>query len=114
MVDHASDNLRRLMSRLGLTVEQLADRSRLDPRTILGILDGSNRPHAKTLHRLAAALEVSPDEFFVDPAQLVYRCFDQATNPVVAEVVEDHPEMFSGWTEADYEELNSRFGMGVH
>jgi len=95
-----------------MTIEQVAAKSRVDQRTIQGILDGSKRPHARTLHRLAAALAVSPDEFFLDPARLVYRCFDQATNPLVAEVMENHPESFSGWTEADYEELNSRFGTG--
>jgi transcriptional regulator with XRE-family HTH domain len=112
MVDYSGDNLRRLMTRMGLTIEQVVARSGLDVRTIKGILDGSNRPHARTLHRLAAALQVSPDEFFLDPSHLIYRCFDRATNPVVAEVVEGHPALFSGWTEADYEELNSRFGTG--
>jgi len=112
MGDHSGENLRRLMTRMGLTIQQVAARSRLDLRTVKGILDGSNRPHARTLHRLAAALQVSPDEFFLDPSQLIYRCFDRATNPVVAEVVESHPALFSGWTEADYEELNSRFGTG--
>jgi transcriptional regulator with XRE-family HTH domain len=112
MPDHSGDNLRRLMTRLDVTIEQVAARSALNPRTVKGILDGTNRPHARTLHRLAAGLGVSPDEFFVDPAQLVYRCFDQATNPVVADVVESHPELFGGWTEADFEELHSRFGTG--
>jgi len=112
MPDHAGDNLRRLMTRLGVTIEQVAARARLDRRTVKGILDGTNRAHARTLHRLAAGLGVSPDEFFVDPAQLVYRCFDRATNPVVAEVVESHPDLFCGWTEADFEELHSRFGTG--
>ena len=112
MSEYSGENLRRLMTRMGLTIEQVAARSRLDLRTVKGILDGSSRPHARTLHRLAAALQVSPDEFFLDPSQLIYRCFDQATNPIVAEVVESHPSLFSGWTEADYEELNSRFGTG--
>lgn len=112
MSDHSGDNLRRLMTRLGMTIEEVAARSRIDVRTIKGILDGASRPHARTLHRLAAGLGVSPDEFFVDPAQLVYRCFDRATNPVVADVVENHPELFSGWTEAEFEELHSRFGTG--
>ena len=98
MADHASDNLRRLMTRLGLTIDQVAARTRVDRRTVKGMLDGAARPHARTLHRLAAGLGVSPDEFFVDPAQLVYRCFDRATNPVVADVVETHPTLFSGWT----------------
>ena len=83
MVDFAGDNLRRLMTRMGLTIDDVTAKSGVDQRTIQGILDGSKRPHAKTLHRLAAALMVSPDEFFVDPARLAYRCFDQATNPVV-------------------------------
>jgi len=112
MPDHSSENLRRLMTRLGMTIEQVAAQSRLDSRTVKGILDGTNRAHARTLHRLAAGLGVSPDEFFVDPAQLVYRCFDRATNPVVADVVEAHPDLFGGWTEADFEELHSRFGTG--
>jgi transcriptional regulator with XRE-family HTH domain len=112
MADHTSDNLRRLMTRHGLTIDQVAARTRVDRRTVKGMLDGAARPHARTLHRLAAGLGVSPDEFFVDPAQLVYRCFDRATNPVVAEVVETHPTLFSGWTEAEFEELHSRFGTG--
>jgi transcriptional regulator with XRE-family HTH domain len=112
MPDHAGDNLRRLMTRLGLTIDDVASRTRVDRRTVNGMLDGAARTHARTLHRLAAGLGVSPDEFFVDPAQLVYRCFDRATNPVVAEVVEGHPGLFSGWTEADFDELYSRFGAG--
>ena len=52
------------------------------------------------------------EEFFVDPAQLVYRRFDRQTNPVVAEVIEDHKELFHGWTEADFDELHSRVGAG--
>ncbi len=112
MPDHSGDNLRRLMTRLDMTIDQVAARTRLDRRTIKGVLEGAARPHARTLHRLAAGLGVSPDEFFVDPAQLVYRCFDQATNPVVADVVESHPKLFGGWTEADFEELHSRFGTG--
>jgi transcriptional regulator with XRE-family HTH domain len=112
MADHASDNLRRLMTRLDLTIHQVAARTRVDRRTVKGMLDGAARPHARTLHRLAVGLGVSPDEFFVDPASLVYRCFDQATNPVVAEVVHRHPELFAGWTDADFEELHSRFGTG--
>ncbi len=112
MADHAGANLRRLMTRLGLTIDDVAARARVDRRTIRAILEGAHRTHARTLHRLAAGLGVSPDEFFVDPAQLVYRCFDRATNPVVAEAVEAHPELFRGWTEADFDELHSRFGTG--
>ncbi len=112
MADHVGTNLRRLMTRLGLTIEDLAARARVDRRTIRALLAGEHRPHARTLQRLAAGLGVLPDEFFVDPAQLVYRCFDRDTNPVVAEAVQNHPELFRGWTEADFDELHSRFGTG--
>ena len=52
------------------------------------------------------------DEFFVDPAQLLYRRFDRRTNPMVAEVIETHGALFDGWTEADFDELHSRVGTG--
>lgn len=112
MADFAGENLRRLMSQMGLTMDHVVARSGLDHRTVLGILDGSKRPQSQTLHRLAEGLEVSADEFFVDPARLVYRRFDRETNPIVSEVVESRPELFEGWTEAEFEELHSRFGAG--
>jgi transcriptional regulator with XRE-family HTH domain len=112
MSDYAGENLRRLMADRGLSIRQLAEKTGLDQRTIRGILSGSNTPHARTLHRLAHGLGVPVDEFFVHPSQLLYRRFDRATNPVVEEVIEAHRELFSGWTEADYDELHSRVGAG--
>jgi transcriptional regulator with XRE-family HTH domain len=90
----------------------VAERTGLDDRTIRKILRGRNRPHARTLHRLAEGLGVSADELFVEPSQLLYRRFDRETNPLVAEVVQSQPALFHGWTEADFDELHSRFGAG--
>ena len=112
MADYTGDNLRRVMAQLGLTIGQVVEKTGLDKRTVKGILDGSNKPQPRTIHRLAAGLGVSANEFFLDPAQLLYRRFDVQTNPVVQEVVEAHPEQFSGWTAADFDELHSRFGTG--
>jgi transcriptional regulator with XRE-family HTH domain len=112
MSDHARENLLRLMAAGGLSICGVARRTGLNERTIRGILSGGNKPHAQTLHRLADGLGVKVDEFFVDPAQLLYRCFDRHTNPVVAEVIETHGELFDGWTEADFDELHSRMGAG--
>ena len=81
MSDHARENLLRLMAAGGLSVRRVAERTGLDERTIRGILGGGNKPHAQTLHRLAEGLGVKVDEFFVDPAQLLYRRFDRQTNP---------------------------------
>ena len=105
-------NLRRIMTNQGLTIGELVRRSGLDRRTLRGILDGRKRPQPRTLHRLAVGLGVSSDELFLDPAQLLYRRFDRFTNPVVQEVVGQSPELFAGWTEADFDELYSRFGEG--
>ncbi|MCR4412282.1 MAG: helix-turn-helix domain-containing protein [Thermoguttaceae bacterium] len=112
MANLPQENLRRLMTRAGLTIEQLADRAGVDCRSIRGILDGSNRPHARTLHRLAEGLGVDADEFFLDPVRLLYRRLDRQTNPLVAEILQAHPELTEGWTAADFDELHSRFGTG--
>lgn len=111
MTDYAT-NLRRLMARQGLTLDDVVARSDLDERTIKGILAGVNRPHARTLHRLANGLGVSADELFQDPSLLLHRLFDRRTNPLVEEVVDANPEVFAGWTEGDFDELYSRFGAG--
>jgi transcriptional regulator with XRE-family HTH domain len=112
MSQYASENLLRLMADRGLSIHQAARSTGLDERTIRAVLRGGSRPHARTLHRLAAGLGVKVDEFFVDPVQLLYRRFDRQTNPLVEEVLETHQELFAGWTEADFDELHSRVGAG--
>ena len=112
MSEHTGENLRRLMAERGLSAKELMKRTGLDRRTIIGILAGTHRSHPRTINRLAKELGVSPDEFFVTPTQLVYRRFDTKTNAAVEEVVENHPELFEGWTDGDFDELHSRFGAG--
>jgi transcriptional regulator with XRE-family HTH domain len=112
MPDHARENLLRLMAAGGRTVRGVAEQTGLDERTLRGILGGGNKPHAQTLHRLAEGLGIAVDEFFVDPTRLLYRRFDRHTNPRVAEAIKTHPELFDGWTEADFDELHSRVGTG--
>jgi transcriptional regulator with XRE-family HTH domain len=112
MSGHAGENLLRLMASAKLSVRQVAAATGVDQRTIRGITSGSAKPHAHTLHRLAQGLGVSVDEFFVDPAQLLYRCFDRHTNPLVEEVLQTDGQLFEGWREADFDELHSRVGAG--
>jgi transcriptional regulator with XRE-family HTH domain len=109
--DYAA-NLRRLMAREGLTLAELLERSGLNHQTVKGILSGEKRPHSRTLYRLAAALDVPVEELFQDPALLRHRLFDRQTNPVVEEVVAAEPQLFHGWTQAEFDELYSRFGAG--
>jgi len=106
------ENLRRIMAQIGLTINQVAERTKLDKRTIRGILEGSKRPHPRTVGQLAEGLGVSVDDLYVDPTRLLYRRFDRQTNPVVEKVIQDHPDLFSDWTTVEFEELYSRFGMG--
>jgi transcriptional regulator with XRE-family HTH domain len=112
MSEHVGENLRRLLAAGGLSIRRLAEKTALDERTIRGILGGTNTPHARTLNRLAEGLGVPVDEFFLQPSQLLYRHFDHGANPVVEEVMEAHRELFSDWTEADFDELHSRVGSG--
>ncbi len=109
-IDYAA-NLRRLMAREGLTLADLVRRSRLNHRTLKRILAG-HRPQSKTLHRLAASFNVPIEELFQDPALLRHRVFDRRTNPAVEEIVASNPQLFHGWTAAEFDELYSRFGTG--
>lgn len=112
MSDHIRQNLLRLMATAGLSIHAVAEKTGLDERTIRKLLTGDGHPHAQTLHRLAEGIGASVDELFVDPAQLLYRRFDRTTNPMVEEIVQDHGELFTDWTESDFDELHSRFGHG--
>jgi transcriptional regulator with XRE-family HTH domain len=112
MSNHAKENLLRLLATTGISLQQVAERSGVDLRTIRGILNGVKNPHVQTLHRLAEGLGVAVDELFIDPSQLLYRRFDRQTNPLVEEVLSSHSELFQGWTEADFDELHSHVGTG--
>ena len=85
---HARENLSAFDGRQRLVAVGNRRTDGLHVRTVRGILNGTKKPHAQTLHRLAEGIGVSIDEFFVDPAQLVYRRFDRRSNPLVAEAVE--------------------------
>lgn len=110
-------NVRRLMARLNMTLGEVVKATGLDERTVRSILQGATRPHARTLHKLADGMGVSTDELFQDPyqggdANFAPASFDRATNPVAAEVVGAHPELFEHWTPADFNELFSRMAVG--
>jgi transcriptional regulator with XRE-family HTH domain len=50
--------------RLGLSIEQLAERSKLDRDDLVKILNGEDEARASTVHRLAGALGVDPGDLF--------------------------------------------------
>jgi transcriptional regulator with XRE-family HTH domain len=105
-------NIRRLMARLDMTLQQVVEATGLDERTVRSMSQGDTRPHARTLHKLAEGLGIDTDELFQDPFSVGNVEFDRATNPQVTEVIERHPEIFADWTDADFAELYSRVAVG--
>ena len=105
-------NLRRLMARDGLTYDDVVAATGLDERTIRGLLRCKNNPHARTLTKLAAGLGVPVEELFRPPPSSPALDFDRATNGLVGEIITQHSEVFTGWTDAEFTELYSRFGTG--
>jgi len=105
-------NLRRLMAREGLTFDEVVEASGLDERTVRALAHGTNNPHARTVHKLAQGLGVSIDELFRPVDRLSPRRFDRATNSLVENVVAANVGLFKNWTEAEFDELYSRFGTG--
>jgi transcriptional regulator with XRE-family HTH domain len=105
-------NLPRLMARHGLTYDDVVAATGLDERTIRALIRCQNTPHARTLNKLAAGLGVPVEELFRPVPRSPALDFDRATNALVEEVVAQHPALFSGWTDAEFSELTSRFGTG--
>jgi transcriptional regulator with XRE-family HTH domain len=104
-------NVRRVIAREGLTYSDVVAVTGLDERTIRGLIRGQNNPHARTLHKFAAGLGIDIDELF-QPVAPLRRAFNQATNPLVEEVVVANEVLFDSWNQADFDELHSQFGVG--
>ncbi len=62
IVLYIGDRVRELRKRALLTQEQLAERSGVGIATIVRIERNQVEPHARTIRKLAVALEVSPAE----------------------------------------------------
>lgn len=105
-------NIRRLMARFNMTMQDVIDATGVDERTLRSILHGKTRPHARTLHKLAEGLGIDSDELFQDVLFVENVEFDQATNPQVTAAIHNHPELFEDWTEAEFLELYSRVAVG--
>ncbi len=55
---------------------------------------------------------VAIDELFQTPPASSPRRFDRATNLLVSDAVKANRSTFTNWSEADFDELYSRFGTG--
>lgn len=104
----------------------LAQRAGISRTTLYQLERGRiARPRRSTLSKIAHALELAPEELLgsmtpdspADSPEFhsdadAAREFDRRTNPVVTEVCIDRPELFRGWSAAEWDELYSCFGTG--
>ena len=112
--------------RAGWNIGELARQAGVSRTTLYHLERGTTRnPHYPTLQGIAAALGISVESLCEpspkQPEQLRNisdsysqgsRLFDRATNTDISEVHHELPELFSGWTDEDWDELYSTFGEG--
>ena len=107
--------------RRGMELQELASRAGISRTTLYHLERGhTGRLRATTLQKIAQALGLSVEELISPtrqaPARLrdsdAARRFDRATNPLIAEVMQDRPRLFDGWSDDDVDELYSTFGTG--
>jgi transcriptional regulator with XRE-family HTH domain len=65
--DNFIANVRAAMTRLGLTQEQLSEKSGVHYVTVSRILNGHNEPSFSTCERLAKAVKIDPPKIFANP-----------------------------------------------
>jgi transcriptional regulator with XRE-family HTH domain len=112
--------------RKGWNIGELARQAGISRTTLHKLERGETRkPHYPTVQGITVALEISPESVCEpspkQPEQLrnisdrnaqSSRLFDRATNNEISEVHHEFPELFSGWTDEDWDELYSTFGEG--
>jgi len=102
---------------------ELARRANLSRTTLYHLRLGKiRRPRITTLTALAEAFELPLERFLwghsepPEPASAARsgagQEFDRSTNRAVRQVHEEHPELFVSWTDREWEELYSTFGVG--
>ena len=112
--------------RKGWNIGELARQAGVSRTTLYHLERGTTRkPRYPTVQGIVAALGISPESLCEpspkQPDQLrnisdrnthASRLFDRATNNEISEVHHEFPELFSGWTDEDWDELYSTFGEG--
>jgi transcriptional regulator with XRE-family HTH domain len=127
-----ADRVRTECIRRGWSLKELAHRSGVSRTTLYHLQRGhTDRPHNETLLKVASALRV-PIEVLLDtddrdarlasgasrvwssnpPGGDHHRTIDTATNPAVAEVLRNRPELFEHWSQEEFDALRSLSGAG--
>src|SRR5690349_21428068 len=99
--------------RKGLNLSDLAEQAGVSRTTLHQLERGAiQTPQAKTLSRIAAVLELPPEQMQAATAESRRSEFDFATNPAVQAIREQDPERFAHLTDDDWRELASQVGVG--
>jgi transcriptional regulator with XRE-family HTH domain len=105
----------------GWDIVELERRSAVGRTTLYHLEKGhTQRVRSSTIAAIARAFGLDVAELLAPAEPSTSRSserqrsaeFDRATNPAVAEVARERPEVFEGWTAEDWEEINSQFGVG--
>lgn len=115
----------------GWGIDALARRASLSRTTVHNLERGHTpNPRAATLKKLAEAFGISVSALLGEPSSAVaadsdpqthisvrgdesgQRQFDRHTNPVVDEARAERPRLFMGWSNDNWDELYSEFGVG--
>ena len=103
----------------GWDVVELERRSGIGRTTLYHLEKGhTQRVRSSTLAAIAGAFDIEVGQLVqsaIDdhpPERRRSAAFDRVTNPAVADVARERPEVFEGWSADDWEEINSQFGVG--
>lgn len=116
-----AERVRRECLRRGWDISELAERAQVSRTTLYHLEKGhTQRIRASTIRAIADALGVSVEHLLTGQdaeagsrrAERGPREFDRATNPAVADVARERPAVFQGWSDDDWDELYSQFGVG--
>ncbi len=124
-----SVRLRAFRVRKGWNMDRLARAAGVSRTTVYHLERGDiSQPRASTLYKLAVALEVAPQELESASATTAAApesdrpsdagtsekrlIFDRATNSRIKKAYSASPAVFEDWTDHEWEELYSTFGVG--
>ena len=102
---------------------ELARRADVSRTTLYHLRLGKiRRPRITTLNSLAEAFEITLEHFLWGQSEPLRHLassrssasgdFDRSTNQAVRQVRDEHPQLFVNWTDREWEELYSTFGVG--
>lgn len=108
----------------GMSQQSLAQEADISRTLFSSLKSGRTQwPHPKTLNKIAQVFGMSCEDLCDfsslakqkssdSQAEQTQKRINQQTNPVIAQVVRELPELFQGWQQDEWDEIYSCFGVG--